>query len=77
MGSSKLLKSPQRRMGDRNVLCVHYEECLDLAVSRKWRTFSCDRCAYLNHQYIPRPDELDIQPYLSLIVAILEDGLPA
>lgn len=29
---------------NRQVLCEHYESCLDLALSRRWEGFSCETC---------------------------------
>jgi len=28
----------------RRVMCQHYDRCLDHAISRRWRGFSCDGC---------------------------------
>lgn len=28
----------------RNVFCKHYDRCLDLALRRAWKSFSCERC---------------------------------
>jgi hypothetical protein len=40
--ASKLAKSPQKV--DRRVLCAGYEGCLDMAIKRNWRGFSCRKC---------------------------------
>jgi hypothetical protein len=29
---------------NRKIFCKHYECCLDLAISRRWQSFSCARC---------------------------------
>jgi hypothetical protein len=29
----------------RNVFCEHYEACLDIALFKGWRSFSCGHCA--------------------------------
>jgi hypothetical protein len=30
---------------NRNVLCKHYDGCLDVALSQGWKSFSCGSCA--------------------------------
>ncbi|MBW2109239.1 MAG: hypothetical protein JRI36_11330 [Deltaproteobacteria bacterium] len=36
--------SPIRRRGERNLYCPNYGHCLDMAVEKKWRSFSCSEC---------------------------------
>jgi hypothetical protein len=37
----------------RNLFCVHYDACLDVAVKESWNSFTCIRCAF----YHTKPDE--------------------
>jgi hypothetical protein len=41
-----VLKAPGQ--GDiarhRRVYCVHYDRCLDLAIERLWRSWTCEHC---------------------------------
>lgn len=32
----------------RNVLCKHYDGCLDVALSQGWKSFSCESCTDFN-----------------------------
>ncbi len=38
--------NPIGREGARNLYCKYYGDCLDCAISKKWRDWSCVRCAY-------------------------------
>jgi hypothetical protein len=40
--------NPMARPGERNVLCHHYEGCLDYAVARRWLFWDCSRCPHRN-----------------------------
>jgi hypothetical protein len=55
---SKIASSPSKV--DRLVMCAHYERCLDQAVKRKWRSFSCQKCtAFIPLQLRPSEWYLD------------------
>ena len=41
--------SPSKQIGNpvkvsRRVFCAHYQDCLDLAVTRHWDGFTCESC---------------------------------
>lgn len=40
--ASRVAKSPSEV--ERRVLCVSYPYCLDTAIMKKWRSFSCQKC---------------------------------
>ncbi len=40
--ASRKLKAPQ---APRNVLCRHYNHCLDIAIEKGWDAFSCSQCS--------------------------------
>ncbi len=40
--SARAVEEPGRV--NRNVLCEHYEDCLDVTLSRDWPGFSCESC---------------------------------
>ncbi len=40
--ASKVARNPPKV--DRRVMCAGYECCLDEAIRRKWRGFSCGKC---------------------------------
>jgi hypothetical protein len=40
--ASRVARSPSQV--DRRVMCACYENCLDLAIKRKWVGFSCRKC---------------------------------
>ena len=43
----------------RNVLCPHYEDCLDEAERLNWRSFVCTECPY-KHTKVPiKPRNLE------------------
>ena len=31
-------------LAERKLFCIHYDSCLDLAVERHWKGFSCENC---------------------------------
>ena len=37
--------NPICKRGERNLFCVHYGDCLDHAVIKRWRRWSCGECA--------------------------------
>ena len=54
--TSKVAGNPSKV--DRRVMCAGYESCLDEAVRRKWRGFSCRRCRAF------KPVRLDLSEWL-------------
>jgi hypothetical protein len=36
--------SPMNKTGNRNVLCPHYNDCLDYIVARSWKDWDCSDC---------------------------------
>jgi hypothetical protein len=40
--ASRVARSPSQV--DRRVMCASYENCLDLAIRKKWVGFSCRKC---------------------------------
>jgi hypothetical protein len=52
----RLAKKPPRGKDaavHRRVYCVHYDGCLDLAVMRDWRSWTCARCL-VRHERSPQ-----------------------
>ena len=42
----------------RNVFCRSYDSCLDLAVKKNWRSWTCGKCPLLAHESEkPTPDK--------------------
>ena len=39
----------------RNVFCACYESCLDVAVKKNWRSWSCASCPLLNRESSQKP----------------------
>ncbi len=38
--------NPIHKSGTRNVFCAYYDECLDYAVERRWKFWSCSECPH-------------------------------
>jgi hypothetical protein len=38
--------NPIHRLGNKNIHCPYYEECLDHAVERRWKYWSCSKCSH-------------------------------
>ncbi len=34
----------------RQVFCRHYDSCLDIAIEKRWRGFSCEKCQGFEHE---------------------------
>jgi hypothetical protein len=46
--------NPERGLeGQRNLFCVHYDDCLDEAVKQGWNSFCCSACGLASAE----PDE--------------------
>lgn len=41
---------PLQRKGDRNVLCAHYNECLDFVIKKAWESWDCGDCIHRFNQ---------------------------
>ena len=39
----------------RNVFCACYETCLDVAVKKNWRSWTCARCPLLSTEQSQKP----------------------
>ena len=50
-----MLRNPTRSSngGDRNVFCAQYGDCLDNALERRWRGFSCAACEHRDDKAAP------------------------
>lgn len=42
---------PHDSKGQRYLWCHNYDHCLDVAIEKKWSTFSCDDC-FIYHEYL-------------------------
>ncbi len=40
-----LIRSEAIVSGLRNLYCVHYDSCLDVAVKNDWDSWSCEKCS--------------------------------
>jgi len=57
------IPNPIHSSGRRNVFCPYYDECLDLAVEGRWRSWNCSQCYFESSrevvsgiQTVPDPD---------------------
>ncbi len=55
--------NPIHKLGDRNLYCPHYGECLDHAVDHRWSSWDCSECLHKSTQEsvcsvftVPDPD---------------------
>lgn len=39
----------------RNVFCACYESCLDVAVKKNWRSWTCARCPFMASENSQKP----------------------
>ena len=61
----KLRRKPVHKSGNRNMYCPHYDKCLDHAVERRWKYWSCSGCPYevtqqLRQSEIPTVHDTDV-----------------
>lgn len=42
--------NPIEKDGERNIWCQYYEDCLDYAVKKDWRSWDCSACKHLLNQ---------------------------
>lgn len=40
----QLIRSEAVVSGHRNLYCLHYDACLDLAVKEDWDSWTCEKC---------------------------------
>jgi len=50
----QLIRSEATVSGHRNLYCVHYDACLDVAVKMDWDSWSCEKCALFRIHDAPR-----------------------
>jgi hypothetical protein len=41
---------PAQRRGERNILCVHYNDCLDYVIRNAWESWDCGDCCHRHNQ---------------------------
>jgi hypothetical protein len=61
----KAKPKPVRKVGNRNIYCPHYDKCLDHAVDRRWKCWSCSGCPHevtrqLTQSEIPTVHDPDV-----------------
>jgi hypothetical protein len=44
MNPIEVRQTPQTNQMQRNVMCQHYNKCLDMAVEMEWKGFVCSEC---------------------------------
>lgn len=57
------VKSSDYKLGQKNIFCPNYNECLDYAAKRLWPAFDCSQCKYKE----------DIKP-LNIMVSVNDDS---
>ncbi len=50
----QLIRSEAIVPGHRNLYCVHYDGCLDVAVKLDWDSFTCEKCPLFSVHDAPR-----------------------
>ena len=51
---SQLIRSEATVSGHRNLYCIHYDACLDVAVKLDWDSWSCEKCQLFPLHDAPR-----------------------
>lgn len=51
---AQLIRSENTVAGLRNLYCLHYDACLDVAVKLDWDSWSCEKCALFACHDAPR-----------------------
>jgi hypothetical protein len=51
---AQLIRSETTVAGLRNLYCVHYDSCLDVAVKLDWDSWSCGKCPLFARHEAPR-----------------------
>ncbi len=41
---------PSPKHGKRNLFCMYYDKCLDLAIKKTWETWNCSSCNQQSNQ---------------------------
>jgi hypothetical protein len=50
----QLIRSEAIVSGHRNLYCIHYDACLDVAVKSDWDSFTCEKCSLFSVHDAPR-----------------------
>jgi hypothetical protein len=50
----QLIRSEAVVAGHRNLYCIHYDACLDVAVKLDWDSFTCEKCPLFRVHDAPR-----------------------
>lgn len=50
----QLIRSETTVSGHRNLYCLHYDGCLDVAVRMDWDSWSCEKCSLFRVHDEPR-----------------------
>ncbi len=51
---AQLIRSESTVAGHRNLYCLHYDACLDVAVKLDWDSWSCEKCPLFHAHDEPR-----------------------
>ena len=51
---TQLIRSETTVAGHRNLYCLHYDACLDVAVKLDWDSWSCEKCPLFKLHEEPR-----------------------
>jgi hypothetical protein len=51
---AQLIRSEATVGGHRNLYCLHYDSCLDVAVKLDWDSWSCEKCSLFEVHDAPR-----------------------
>lgn len=51
---AQLIRSESTVAGHRNLYCLHYDGCLDVAVRLDWDSWSCEKCPLFDVHDAPR-----------------------
>jgi hypothetical protein len=51
---TQLIRSESVVSGHRNLYCIHYDACLDVAVKMDWDSWTCEKCALFAEHEAPR-----------------------
>src|SRR5512140_1506315 len=51
---TQLIRSESVVSGHRNLYCIHYDACLDVAVKLDWDSWSCEKCPLFAEHEAPR-----------------------
>ncbi len=51
---TQLIRSESVVSGHRNLYCMHYDACLDVAVKLDWDSWSCEKCPLFPEHEAPR-----------------------